>query len=287
MNEGFFSSKERLKIIKGDKITIRGLLSKIHSLRRDLEMWEKVSFDFIREGFNHESTCSKYERAVFKIGLWNSEKIMFTKYFRTTDSILDIGCGAGRTTVGLYNLGYRNIQGIDLSDAMVERALTISRTHKIPVKYQRGNAMNMQFEDESFNGAIFSFNGIMQIPGRKNREEALSEIRRILKPGGVFIFTTHDRRDVNFAPFWASQELIWRNNLQDKRLMEYGDMIVKKEDEERELYVHIPEREDVKALVAEAGFELVECVSRDAICIETDETMRFSNNCVFWVIRKM
>ena len=90
----------------------------------------KVDTDFIRKSFTTEKTVSDYAKAVREIGLWESEKIMIKKYFNLESRILDIGCGAGRTTIGLYKLGYHLIEGLDLSEAMIAQARRISKELK-------------------------------------------------------------------------------------------------------------------------------------------------------------
>lgn len=55
--------------------------------------------------YNHMSVVEKYVNDVSKIGLWQSEEIIFSKYINKSDKILDIGYGAGRTTFALYDLG--------------------------------------------------------------------------------------------------------------------------------------------------------------------------------------
>jgi SAM-dependent methyltransferase len=80
----------------------------------------KVDTEFIRKSFTTEKTVSDYTRAVKEIGLWESEKMMIEKYFNPKKRILDIGCGAGRTTIGLYKLGYHLVEGLDLSEVMMK-----------------------------------------------------------------------------------------------------------------------------------------------------------------------
>jgi len=87
----------------------------------------KVDTEFIRKSFTTEKTVSDYTGAVREIGLWESEKMMIEKYFKPEDRILDIGCGAGRTTIGLYKLGYYLLEGLDLSEAMIVQARRISK----------------------------------------------------------------------------------------------------------------------------------------------------------------
>lgn len=86
----------------------------------------KVDKDFIKESFTAEKTVSDYAKAVSEVGLWESEKMMIEKYFNPESRILDIGCGAGRTTIGLYRLGYHLVEGLDLSEAMIVQARKIN-----------------------------------------------------------------------------------------------------------------------------------------------------------------
>ena len=163
----------------------------------------KVDTKFIRKSFTTEKTVSDYARAVKEIGLWESEKMMIKKYFKPEDRILDIGCGAGRTTIGLYRLGYHFVEGLDLSEAMIVQARRISKELNYNITFRVVDVACLDYDAENFEAALFSFNGIMQIPGRENRIKALKEIKRILKPKGYFLFTTHDRDgSKEYESFW-------------------------------------------------------------------------------------
>jgi ubiquinone/menaquinone biosynthesis C-methylase UbiE len=61
------------------------------------------------------------------------------------------------------------------------------------IDFSIGDAKHIDAPNNSYDAAIFSFNGLMMIPGRRNRLQAMKEIERVLKDKGYFIFTTHDR----------------------------------------------------------------------------------------------
>jgi len=246
---------------------------------------EKVTKDFVRESF--KKAAANYSEATENIGLWKSEKYIFDKYFEKEKSILDIGCGAGRTTFNLYEKGYTNIVGLDLSPEMIEEARKINKENKTDIKFIVGDATNLKFNDCSFDYALFSFNGIMQIPKKENRIKALKEIRRILKENGIFIFTTHDRENnEQFKEVWRKEKQLWKAGKQDKRLYEYGDKIIESENENRDLFIHFPNREEVLECLEKTNWGLVEDFYRADLFEEDQKVKEFSTECRFWVVRK-
>ncbi|MBU4227344.1 methyltransferase domain-containing protein [bacterium] len=245
----------------------------------------KVDTDFIRKSFTTEKTVSDYAKAVSEVGLWESEKMMIEKYFNPENRILDIGCGAGRTTIGLYKLGYHLIEGLDLSEAMIVQARRISKNLNYNISFRVGDVACLDYDDETFEVALFSFNGIMQIPRKENRIKVLKEIKRILKPEGYFLFTTHDRDSgKEYESFWQEEKKKWALHIQDKSLHEFGDKIIKME--ERDIFLHFPTREEVISSLQEEGFILIGGVSRSELCEESEEVKKFSTDCVFWLVQK-
>ncbi|HAJ32199.1 MAG TPA: class I SAM-dependent methyltransferase [Candidatus Atribacteria bacterium] len=244
----------------------------------------KVDTEFIRKSFTTEKTVSDYTRAVKEIGLWESEKIMIEKYFNPESRISDIGCGAGRTTIGFYKLGYRLIEGLDLSEAMIVQARRISKELDYDITFRVGDATCLDYDDETFSAVLFSFNGIMQIPGRENRIRVLKEIRRILISKGYFLFTTHERDSKEYESFWKEEKRKWASHLEDKSLHEFGDKIIKME--ERDIFLHFPTREEVISSLEETEFRLIEGILRSELCEESEEVKKFSSDCVLWLVQK-
>lgn len=245
-------------------------------------MSKKIDTDFVREAFDNPKCVLDYEEAVFDIGLWVSERIMFIKYINTDDYILDLGCGAGRTTFGLYKRGYHLIEGLDISENMINRAKEISTKMNYKINFHTGNAISLDFKDDTFNIAIFSFNGLMHIPGIDNRKKAMYEIMRVMKSGGYFIFTTYDR-DMK-KNFWDIEMNKWERGEQDKRLLEFGDRI--DEFSGITMFNHIPSRDEIISCTKEVGFILVEDIIRSQICDEPPEIKAFSDDARFWVLQK-
>jgi SAM-dependent methyltransferase len=124
-----------------------------------------------------------------------AERELFTKYIRSDMSILDIGVGGGRTTPYLAELS-RDYVGVDYSEAMVEAC----RSRYPDQRFEWGDAADLSmFEDASFDAVIFSFNGIDTL-GAEGRSRCLSEIARVLRDDGIFIFSSHNARRLVVAP---------------------------------------------------------------------------------------
>lgn len=175
--------------------------------------------EYIKKQYNKDENVKRYGEGI-KIGLWNSEKIFFEKYINKSDYILDLGCGAGRTTFALNKLGYNKIIGVDIAENLIEYAKSYSNEKGIHVNFEVGDATKLRFEDNTFDVVIFSYNGMQCIPGEQNRRNVLKEVYRVLKPNGFYIFTAHDRHDPksSYLDFWHDRETKWNNGINEKML---------------------------------------------------------------------
>lgn len=240
----------------------------------------QVDTQFIIRSFSESKALGHYREAVEKIGLWPSESIVFSTYLKADDAILDIGCGAGRTTIGLFKAGFARLTGLDISWAMIREASAIANRLKALCEFAVGDARLLPFGDRSFDGAIFSFNGLMQIAEAANRLRTLQEVRRVVKLGGPFIFTTGERTE---HKFWRQQRKVWDQGRQDPRLFEFGDVIIRG-GIHQEGYLHFPSIEEMKSLIDRSGWRLLGCRNRKAICKESKAVDRFAGHCLFWVL---
>ncbi|MFA6254662.1 MAG: methyltransferase domain-containing protein [Patescibacteria group bacterium] len=216
--------------------------------------------------FSSELTKDMYLAQAEK-GLWQSEEIVIDKYFPKNSSVLDIGCGTGRTTIPLHLKGYQ-VLGVDITPMMIESAKKIITAKKLDIHYQIGDATKLEFENNFFDNAIFANNGWTQIPGSTKRQKALDEIYRVLKPGGYFIFTAHQRY---YSPyhifFWLKQwlKLYLLKPLGFKvKELEFGDRFFQRNVNGKKTnqwqYIHIPNVSEVKKQIQNSGFKLVETV---------------------------
>lgn len=110
--------------------------------------------------------------------------------------LLDIGIGAGRTTKFLLEVS-SDYTGIDYTPGITELAQKKFPAAKIMCLDAREMAV---FEDELFDFVLFSFNAIDYMT-HEDRVMALKEFYRVLKPGGWFMFSSHNRDYKYFDKF--------------------------------------------------------------------------------------
>jgi len=102
--------------------------------------------------------------------------------------VLDFGCGSGEITYFLSDNGYE-MQGTDVSVEMIKEAKETRENSLITWQIYSGVG-RLNYVDNQFD-AVISSSVLEYAP---NIEELLSEFFRILKPGGVVIFTVPDLR---------------------------------------------------------------------------------------------
>jgi SAM-dependent methyltransferase len=113
--------------------------------------------------------------------------------------VLETACGTGLVTTRLrkHVAPARRVIATDVSKPMLDYARA-----KYPglagVEWREADLMRLPFPDAAFGAVVCGF-GLMFAP---DRESAVREARRVLRPGGVFAFTVWDRIEAN-ATAWA------------------------------------------------------------------------------------
>ena len=238
----------------------------------------------VRGYFNEASSVQHYAKAVANVGLWESEKLLFAKYFEKGEKLLDLGCGAGRVAIGLWEEGYLDVVGADLAESMVSEARTIADCLGCGITFEQQDATRLGFADECFGGVVFAFNGLMQIPGKESRALALQQLHRVLRPGGFFLFSTLDREDRLYSKVFSIEDDPDHNLSQNPNLIDYGDRHFRTE--HGTTFMHVPTEAEVRDALAEAGFEVSETVMRSELSGESRQVLDFSENCRMWVAQK-
>jgi SAM-dependent methyltransferase len=112
----------------------------------------------------------------------------------TGQKVLEIGCGAGRCTVALAQRGYL-IHAIDSVEGMLnstqEYAIEVGVSSSVTTSL--GDAHNLPFPDGSF-GLVLA---IGVIPYLQFPQKGLSEMARVLRPGGFVLVTAGNRWRLN------------------------------------------------------------------------------------------
>jgi ubiquinone/menaquinone biosynthesis C-methylase UbiE len=193
-----------------------------------------------------------------EVGLWPSEETLILEYVADDARVLDVGCGAGRTSVPLREMGF-SVTAVDLSPTMVELAREVGQACQVDIDFRVMDVMDLTLPSDSFEFVLFSYNGFELLPGRAGKERALREVFRVLKPGGHFIFSSH-------SPFALNQFALLRLRTFTKFLLgralnvpmkerEFGERFSEEDDEEVK-YIQILPPSTLLQMLRKTGFEV-------------------------------
>ena len=109
--------------------------------------------------------------------------------------ICDLGCGPGQIARYLHRRGVKAL-GVDLSPKMIAEAQRLNPD----IPFHQGDMLDLPDEDNSW-GGIAAFYCIIHIP-RENIVDALSEMKRVLKPHGHLLVTFHIGQEIKHLDEW-------------------------------------------------------------------------------------
>jgi SAM-dependent methyltransferase len=131
------------------------------------------------QGYHPTITANHRQRRV------EVEGAFVLPHLKSTDKILDVGCGPGTITVGFAKrVSQGSVTGVDLSQSVLDQALAFNSESESPatnVIFEIGNVVEgLKYADDTFD-IVFCSQTLLHI---SEPVKALKEMRRVCKPGG-------------------------------------------------------------------------------------------------------
>ena len=191
-------------------------------MNEDLQSsYDRVA-EYYAEEFRDEMQQKPFDRKMLD---WLAERV------GNLGIICDMGCGPGQIASYLHDHGAKAC-GVDLSQAMVERATALNPE----ISFEQGDMLALNNIADNSYGGIAAFYSIIHIP-RPAVVQALQELKRTLRPGGILLLTFHIGQEIIHKDEWWGAEVS-------------VDFI-------------FFETEEMKSFLTMAGFELKEVIERD------------------------
>jgi ubiquinone/menaquinone biosynthesis C-methylase UbiE len=115
------------------------------------------------------------------LGRMHGVRDWIARRFLDSHSVLEVGCGGGKLASAIQRAGVPDVWGIDASPYMLRYGAQLNPD----VKFVQGLAERLPFTEGRFDAAAICFM-FHELPAL-SADRAISEIRRVLKPGGKLI----------------------------------------------------------------------------------------------------
>lgn len=167
--------------------------------------WEKsIPMSFAPEKWSYE------QKRQFRYSLQDYMHAAFEFEKFSGKSVLEIGCGAGIDALEFARHGAR-VTAMDFTDNAVKLTQNLAQEAGFAISASVGDAKNLKFADDSFD-CVYSYGVLHHIP---DINRALSEIRRVLKPGGQLMAMVYHKDSLLYA-----YSIIYLHGIKERMLLD-------------------------------------------------------------------
>ncbi len=136
--------------------------------------------------------AENYEKYLAPVFFISTSKDLVSHLKGSPENILEIAAGTGQVTRNMIkSFPDAKITATDINPGMLDVAKSI--VHSENITWQAADACELPFEDNSFDSVICQF-GVMFFP---DKQKAMNEAFRVIKPGGQIVFNTWDSLENN------------------------------------------------------------------------------------------
>jgi len=183
-------------------------------------------FDEIAESWYRLRHWSRFKEELQELALrWRQGKL------------LNVGCAHGPDFLPFKD--NFELWGLDFSTHMVKQAQKYAAKFDLKVNLAVADAVSLPYSDKSFDWAI-AVATYHHIPGDKQRQKALRELRRVLRPGGEAFITVWNRWQPGFWLKGKEANISWKSR--GKTLQRY---------------YYLFSYPELHELLAQTGFEVI------------------------------
>jgi SAM-dependent methyltransferase/glycosyltransferase involved in cell wall biosynthesis len=128
-----------------------------------------------------------------EIELEHVHRYLLAREYAENKDVLDIACGEGFGSAILGETA-RSVMGVDIATEAVKHAAIRYRSHNI--KFRQGSCAEIPLADDTID-LVVSFETIEH---HDEHKAMMAEIKRVLRPGGVLIISSPDKKEYSVLP---------------------------------------------------------------------------------------
>ncbi len=182
--------------------------------------------------------------------------------------ILDLGCGPGLYSEQMAEKGH-HVSGVDYSWNSINHARESAKKKKLDITYLNENYLKLELEENSFDLVILIFTDFGPLLPDE-RKQLLETVKKVLKPGGVFIFDVLNDKNIEnkvTPKSWeTSNQGFWKNEsylalsesyiYEDEKVILYQHLILDEQDNLQvyRFWTHCFSHSDLSHILYDYGF---------------------------------